>query len=149
MDKIKKQVDLGTPIGALPVRIKSLNFLLVFTDKALVFINYATKKRFLIGGQLLEIRRIVKISKGKPEEILEVIKEKKKITGFIPYDKLLEIRLERGFLGGLNLIIKDVKGKEIKLAPIYGKGTGITRDEFIGLLRKFIREVNVKAIINV
>ncbi len=58
--------NFDLPIGALPVRVQNVSFLLVFTDRGVIPLSYVSWKGFLPGGVLLDMKELVKVAKGGP-----------------------------------------------------------------------------------
>ena len=147
-------VEIGKIMGAIPVKMGVLNLLLIVTDKALILASIKTsllKTLIMPRGvsRLMEARALVKLAKMSPDELAKYLGEHKgeiSFLGFITRDKIVSIEFKRGFLGiGLvKLSIHTVDGKKIDLSLIYGKGTGISKDEAVNNALEKIQSLGVK-----
>ncbi len=142
-------IDIGFPIGALPVRIQNVPYLLVFTNEGIAVVNYISWKVFLPAGVLLDMRELVKVAKGGPQVIEEFLSKAKKIEEFIPYSDVLEVSMERRFLNKvLVVVIRLRSGEEMVFRVVAGKGTGIGREEYVALFESVAREVLIKMVVS-
>ena len=143
MDEKDYVMDFGFPVGALPVRVQNVPFLLVFTDRGVIPLSYVSWKGFLPSGVLLDMKELVKVAKGGTQAIQEFLRRFRSVKEFIPYSDILEVRMRKGMFNRTLIVVRRRDGRELVFRMIAGRGMGVSREEFIAMFKEIAKSVPV------
>jgi len=142
-------IDLGRVEAAIAVKLKGIPLLLVFASKALVVMKpkYSIMKTvFIPGGEILRDREVARYTLMSRDEFVEEMKKwgKGRIIGFIGYEKIMCVSVKKTLFGGLKIIVETTSGDKLKFLVICGKGTGVSREHVLDILRDVLRRHGVR-----
>ena len=153
IDKTHKFVIEASVEGAIPVKIGKIPLLLLVTDKGLVAVipRRSIFKDLLPGSEIAYVRSIVKLSKMKPEELMnKLFKEQgiNKVLYIIKRELIRYVELKRKFfgLGVVAMKIHLTDGKSLDYTLIYGLGTSLSKDEAVENLVNLLRKVGIQVV---
>ncbi len=146
-------IELGKVLGGIPIRMGSIYALLIVIEKGIcIYIPPLKAKEILLPSKIVRLREIVKLAKMDPEDLLKNITsiegEKKRFVGCILKNQITSIELKKGLLGALNLVIYTSDGSKLKYGLIYGKGTGISKEEVVTHTLSILNKLGVKVVKN-